>query len=183
MIRSLWLWCRGRVDGAGDGVSTFGYTAGTLGIPVAFLVATGVEATAVHLLVPWQWLRVALLVLTVASVAAAAGWLATRAVHPHLVTAQKLILRSGRATILSVDRGRIARALPSRRFQHTSPGIHHGRLYLPGPDGTVVDIDFDVPVPVDKLTATTQLESSLVTGVSLYVDAPRDLCARLSMRC
>ncbi|GAB2633666.1 hypothetical protein ABI214_14780 [Prescottella soli] len=175
MIRSLWLWCRGRVDGAGEGVSTFGYTAGTLAIPAAFLVASLVEAVALHLLVPWQWLRVVLLVLTAVSLVAMACWLAARAVHPHLVTAEKLTLRSGRDTVLSVDRSRIVRAVPTRRFEHTTPGIHDGRFYLPGPDGTVIDIDFDAPVGVEH-------ESRMVTGVSLHVDAPRDLCARLSMQ-
>ncbi|CAM2855324.1 DUF304 domain-containing protein [Prescottella defluvii] len=183
MIRSLWLWCRGRVNGTGDGVSTFGYTAGTLGMPVMFLGATVIETVAIHLLVPWLWLQVTLLVLTVVSVVAVAGLLADRAVHPHLVTAGELVLRSGRATILSVDRDRIIRAVPGRRFQHTAPGVHDGRLYLPGPDGTSVDIDFDVPVLVENSTAARKFDSTAVTGVSLHVDAPADLCARLSLRC
>ncbi|MDH6676781.1 hypothetical protein M2284_000979 [Rhodococcus sp. LBL1] len=175
MIRSLRLWCRGRVDGAGEGVSTFGYTAGTLAIPMAFLVASLVEAVAVHLLVPWAWLRATLLVITVISIVAGANWFAGRVVHPHLVTSDALTLRSGRDTVLSVDRSRIVRAVPTRRFEHTTSGIHGDRLYLPGPDGTVIDIDFDAPVGVEH-------ETRMVTGVSLHVDAPRDLCARLSMQ-
>lgn len=177
MIRSLWLWCRGRVDGAGEGVATFGYTAGTLGIPVAFLVASLVEAVAVHLLVPWQWLRIVLVVLTVVSIVVAAGWMAARAVHPHLLTSATLTLRSGRRTVLEVDRELIVRASPSRRFGHTDPGIHDGRLYLPGPDGTVIDIDFDTAVRVEHGNRARQ---QTVTGVSLHVDAPLDLCTRLS---
>ncbi|WP_430334758.1 hypothetical protein [Rhodococcus sp. ACT016] len=182
MIRSLWLWCRGRIDGAGEGVSTFGYTAGTLAVPVAFLVASIVEAVALHLLVPWQWLRVVLLVLTAASLVAGACWFAARAVHPHLVTAEKLTLRSGRDTILVVDRNRIVRAVPTRRFDHTTAGIHDDRFYLPGPDGTVIDIDFDAPVYVGNGARVGSPRPATVTGVSLHVDAPRDLCARLSMR-
>lgn len=182
MIRPLWLWCRGRVDGAGEGVSTFGYTAGTLAILAAFLVASLVEAVAVHLLVPWTWLRAALLVITVASVVAVANWFAARAVHPHLVTSDVLTLRSGRDTVLSVDRSRIVRAVPARRFEHTTPGIHDGRCYLPGPDGTVIDVDFDAPVRVEPGTRIGSSRPQAVTGVSLHVDAPRDLCARLSMR-
>ncbi len=181
MIRSLWLWCRGRVDGAGEGVSTFGYTAGTLAIPAAFLAASIVEAVAVHLLVPWAWLRVALLAITVASIVAVANWFAARVVHPHLVTSDELTLRSGRDTILTVDRSRIVRALPTRRFGHTTPGIHDSRFYLPGPDGTVIDIDFDTPVGVEH-SSLGSCGPRTVTGVSLHVDAPRDLCARLSMR-
>lgn len=178
MIRALWLWCRGRIDGAGEGVSTFGYTAGTAAVPVAFLVASVVEAVALHLLVPWQWLRVVLLVLTAVSFVAVACWFAARAVHPHLVTSEKLTLRSGRKTVLTIDRGHIVRAVATRRFEHTTPGIHDGRFYLPGPDGTVIDIDFDAPVRINRSGSAPQA----VTGVSLHVDAPRDLCARLSLR-
>jgi len=181
VIRSLWLWCRGRVDGAGEGVSTFGYTAGTLAVPVAFLVASIVEAVALHLLVPWHWVRVVLLVLTAVSLGAGACWFAARAVHPHLVTPEQLTLRSGRDTVLVVDRSRILRAVPARRFEHTTPGIHDDRFYLPGPDGTVIDIDFDAPVGVaDGARFGASRTLQLVTGVSLHVDAPRELCARLS---
>lgn len=177
MIRSLWLWCRGNIDGAGEGVSTFGYTAGTAAVPVAFLVASVVEAVALHLLVPWPWLRVVLLVLTAASVVAVACWSAARAVHPHLVTSEKLTLRSGRATVLTIDRGHIVRVVATRRFEHTTPGVHDGRFYLPGPDGTGIDIDFDAPVRINRPGS----DAEAVSGVSLHVDAPRDLCARLRM--
>lgn len=179
MSRALWLWCRGRVDGAGPGTTTFGYTAGTLAIPVAFVVAGIVEAVAVHLLVPWQWLRIVLLILTVASILATACWFAARAVHPHLVTSNSLTLRAGRRTVLELDRERIARAAPNRRFAHTEPGVHDGRLYLPGPDGTVLDIDFDEPIAVEGARAGAA-PSTPIVGVSLHVDSPHAFSARLN---
>lgn len=178
MIRSLWMWCRGRIDCAGEGVSTFGYTAGTLSIPVAFLVASLVEATAVHLLVPWAWLRAALLVSTGASIFAMACWIAARRVHPHLVASDTVTLRSGRAVVLRVERERIVRVIQARRFDHTSQGVHDDRLYLPGPDGTVIDIDFDAPIALEARSGRRSRPQA-VTGVSLHVDTPRELCAKL----
>ncbi|ORJ97521.1 hypothetical protein A6F55_21110 [Prescottella equi] len=150
-------------------------------MPVAFLVASIVEAAAVHLLVPWPWLRAVLLVATGASIIATACWFAARAVHPHLVTSDTLTLRSGRATVLCVDRERIVRVVQTRRFDHTTQSIHDGRLHLPGPDGTVIDIDFDSPIPVET-RGRGGIPQQEVTGASLHVDTPRDLCAELGRR-
>lgn len=57
VCRSAWLLVRGRRDGAVEGVLPVGYTRGTMGMPIAFVVVCVVETVAIHLLVPWPWLR------------------------------------------------------------------------------------------------------------------------------
>lgn len=65
--RSLWLWSRHRTDGQGPGVQAVGHAHGSLGVPLAFGVLTVVEAIAIHLLIPWAWLRTVILVASIYS--------------------------------------------------------------------------------------------------------------------
>ncbi|MGC0365792.1 hypothetical protein ABH922_003776 [Rhodococcus sp. 27YEA15] len=176
MIASVWLWSRGQVDDRGGSAIGFGYCAGTFVIPVAFVVASLIEALAVHLLVPWEWLRWVLLVATTLSIVLLVGTLATRVVHPHLVTERELILRSGSTVVATVDRSDIESVRMARRFDRTQKVVADDRLFLPGPDGTVLDIDFRRAVSVRVGAGGPKA----VVGVSLHVDDPRALLAELT---
>ncbi len=153
-----------------------------MSIPVAFVAASVIEAVAIHFLVPWQWLRVVLLVATVLSLIAIGGWLAGRVVHPHLVSARTVVFRSGTGIRVEVDRSRISRASMVRRFGETANVIVDDRLVLPGgPDGTVVDIDFDRPLSVTLPKRLSKgSRSTLIGGLRLHVDQPGEFCAALS---
>ncbi|MFG1781741.1 hypothetical protein ACGFIU_04835 [Rhodococcus oryzae] len=155
--------------------AAFGYSTGTVALPLAFMAAGLIEAVAIHLLVPWQWLRVTLLIATIGSLLAVVGWLAGRAVHPHLVTENELVLRSGSAVVATVDLAEIGAARLIRRFDRTDEEVRDGRLYLPGPDGTVVDIDFRSDVAI----TLRRDEPTVITGVSLHLDDPRAMVDRL----
>ncbi|SEK21823.1 hypothetical protein [Rhodococcus maanshanensis] len=175
MIASVWMWIRGEVDDRHGQAAGFGYTKGTFVLPFAFMVAGLIEAVAIHLLVPWQWLRVTLLIATVVSLAMVVGWLAGRVVHPHLITEDELVLRSGSAVLATVDLAVIGAARLVRRFDRTDEELRDGRLYLPGPDGTVLDIDFRGGIPITFRRG----EPTEITGVSLHVDDPQAMLARL----
>lgn len=181
MIRSLWLLSTGRRDGGSSDTATFGYAKGTMSIPVAFVAASVIEAVAIHFLVPWQWLRVVLLVATVLSLIAIGGWLAGRVVHPHLVSARTVVFRCGTGVRVEVDRSRISRVSMVRRFGETANAIVDDCLVLPGPDGTAVDVGFDRPVSVTLPKRLSKGSSStLIDGLRLHVDQPGEFCAALS---
>nr|WP_246044736.1 hypothetical protein [Rhodococcus oryzae] len=175
MIAAVRMWVRGQVDDRHGQAAAFGYSKGTAVLPLAFMVAGLIEAVAIHLLVPWQWLRVTLLVATVGSLIAVVGWLAGRAVHPHLVTETELVLRQGSAVVATVDLVEIGATRLIRRFDRTDEEVRDGRLYLPGPDGTVLDIDFRSGVPI----AFRRDEPTVIMGVSLHLDDPRAMLDRL----
>lgn len=78
-----------------DGAQSFGYSKGSLTFPTAIVVVSTIELGVVHLLVPWTWLRIVLLVLSVWGVLFIFGLFATRIVHPHIVTDESLQLRWG----------------------------------------------------------------------------------------
>ena len=152
-----------------------------MSIPAAFAAASVIEAVAIHFLVPWQWLRVVLLIATVLSLIAIGGWLAGRVVHPHLVSARTVVFRSGTGIRVEVDRSRISRASMVRRFGDTANAVVDERLVLPGPDGTVVDVEFDRPLPVSLPKGLSKGSSStMIGGLRLHVDQPREFCAALS---
>ncbi len=181
MIRSLWLLARGRVDGGSSDTATFGYSRGTMSIPVAFAAASVIEAVAIHFLVPWPWLRVVLLIATVLSLIAIGGWLAGRVVRPHLVSPRTAVFRSGAGIRVEVDRSRISRVSMVRRFGETANAIVDDCLVLPGPDGTVVDVGFDRPVSVTLPKRLSKGSgSTLIDGLRLHVDQPGEFCAALS---
>ena len=180
MIRSLWLLSTGRRDGGSSDTATFGYAKGTMSIPVAFVAASVIEAVAIHFLVPWQWLRVVLLVATVLSLIAIGGWLAGRVVHPHLVSARTVVFRCGTGVRVEVDRSRISRVSMVRRFGETANAIVDDCLVLPGPDGTAVDVGFDRPVSVTLPKRLSKATPTTIGGLRLHVDQPGEFCAALS---
>jgi hypothetical protein len=180
VIRSLWLLSTGRRDGGSSDTATFGYAKGTMSIPVAFVAASVIEAVAIHFLVPWQWLRVMLLVATVLSLIAIGGWLAGRVVHPHLVSARTVVFRCGTGVRVEVDRSRISRVSMVRRFGETANAIVDDCLVLPGPDGTAVDVGFDRPVSVTLPKRLSKATPTTIGGLRLHVDQPGEFCAALS---
>lgn len=143
--RSLWLWARRRVDGQGPGVHAVGYARGSLGVPLSFGVLTVVEAIAIHLVIPWAWLRTVVLVASVYSLVHVLGFVASRIVHPHLLISSQLTLRSGAHTVATLDRDALTRVIRSRRHQPTVPTETGGQLYLPSQDGTNIDLHLTAP--------------------------------------
>ena len=116
-----------------------------MSIPVAFVAASVIEAVAIHFLVPWQWLRVVLLVATVLSLIAIGGWLAGRVVHPHLVSARTVVFVPQRAFESRwTDHGFRGRAWsedsvrPQTRLSTTA-------WFYRGPTALSVDVGFDRP--------------------------------------
>jgi len=82
--RSLLLLLTGRRDGRRPGVTTGGYHLAATGLFVLLLVASAVEVPALHLIVPWPPVRLALLVLGVWGVAFTAGLWASYVARPYL---------------------------------------------------------------------------------------------------
>ncbi|MBM4569207.1 hypothetical protein GS489_01470 [Rhodococcus hoagii] len=170
---ALWRWAIGRTVGAGPGVTIIGYTRGTLGVPAAFAMASIVEISVVHLLVPWTWLRWTLLALSVYALVQLAGWFADRIVHPHLITDESITIRSGHQVVARIDRDIVRQCLSHNRFQPTTTGLDGDVLSLPGPDGTNTDIVLDEPAKVLLPTFFDhRRRPALVRRIAIYVDDP-----------
>jgi hypothetical protein len=155
------------------GATPFGYTRGTMGVPVAIGVASLVEVVVVHLLVPWQWLRMILLVLSIWGVLILAGYFASRVVHPHLVIDDRLHLRWGRMTVLTTPLANVSSVSRRANHAHTQPHVDGDRMILTQFQSTNVVVRFVDPVSADAPVSTKERPADVqVTEVQLYVDDP-----------
>lgn len=174
-IASLARWVTRQPD-VPAGAVAIGYSRGTLGIPIALAIAASIELVAVHLLVPWPTVRLALDLLGLYGLVIVLGWLAGRIVRPHLLDGDELILRSGPHVCARVPLTAVAGVQRERRLSPTDAGIADeadggGSLALPGPDGTNLGIHLARPVtasvPGYPWSATEPRE---VSGLRLQVD-------------
>lgn len=176
-LASLGRWIARRPD-VPDGAVALGYSRGTLGIPVAMAIAASIELVAVHLLVPWPTVRLVLDLLGVYGLVMLLGWLASRIVRPHLLTADELVLRSGPHICARVPLTAVAAVRRDRRLSPTAAEIvtetgGETALALPGPDGTSVSIRLNQPVLASiPGYPWSRPQSFEVTELRLHVDNP-----------
>lgn len=181
--RSIWLWMRGRDADTEPGATVFRSTNGTLALPIAFGVATLVEVVALHFLIPWQWLRIALAAVSMWSLVAALGYLAKHRVHPHYLTASSLVLRQSGEVVATIPRSDIASVVPVRRFAETSARIAGSTLHLPNLDGTNIDARLTQTVAARIPTVFGRAaDPASIDRICLYVDDPGAMERELKTR-
>lgn len=181
-IRSMWGLClviagRKRVPAR---ATPFGYTKGTLVMPAVLLVLCMGELLVVHLVVPWQWLRLVLLVLTVWGTLFILGFFASRAVNPHFISAGALHLRWGHKKVLTTPLTNILSAQRHTNHTHVQPFAQGERMVLTQFRGANVRLRLEEPVeahpPLSKKDAIAGFKAS---EVQLYVDDPDALLTAL----
>src|SRR5699024_6241030 len=156
-----------------EGSVPFGYTRGMMTLPVALAVVSLVEVLVVRLLVPWLWLRILLLLLSVWGMLFLFGLLATRVVHPHFVGGDVLPMLWCRTTVLPSPRRAVAAALRRRQHTDSHPRAEDGLLVLSQWPSTDVRLHFTDPVrAAPSGGAREPLTESRASEVSLNVDEP-----------
>lgn len=130
--------------------SAFGYVKGTLTVPVAFAIVSLIELIVVHLLVPWQWLRILLLVGTVYGLFLLIGVFAARADNPHRVTSDSVVLNWGLDQVLDVPREAIRHVAIVSEHARTATEISGQTLVLAFMNSANVRIDLTAPRQVEK---------------------------------
>ncbi|UNX55071.1 hypothetical protein MF406_01940 [Georgenia sp. TF02-10] len=168
-LRALWLLLRGRTAAEGPADVPIPYAAGRGAIYLMVVAVCLIELLAVHLMVPWHrfgewsWLRWLALALSAYAAGWVLAWWAAQRTHPHLLTADALVLRNGVIVALRVPLARVALVAPRRRGQGAD-----GRLMLGGPGGgTNLDIELTGSVTWRSLTGRRERQ---VSAVSLEVD-------------
>lgn len=177
--RALWLWAHGRRDVPPDGLALTAHR-GTLALPAAFAIATLIELAALHLLVPWLWLQVTTAVVSVWSLLMLAGLVATGHTRPHYLTSTHLVLRHTGQQVAVIERDNIATLTRRRRYAPTSAAAADGRLTLPTPDGTCIDMTLRAPIPA-RLPALLPRSRTIqtVSRVSVHLDEPERILAAI----
>lgn len=155
------------------GARAFGYTKGSMTLPLVLVGVSLVEMVIVHILVPWMWLRILLLVLTAWGILYILGFFAARVIHPHYVAEGAVHLRWGSRRVLSAPVAGILSIAQHRNHAHTQPALDGDRLILTHLQGTNVLIRVAEPVPAAPPIAKKHVPAgSRVSEVELYVDEP-----------
>lgn len=164
-----------------EGSVPFGYTRGMMTLPVALAVVSLVEVLVVHLLVPWLWLRILLLLLSVWGMLFLFGLLATRVVHPHFVGGDVLHIRWGRTTVLTAPLSAVAAAVRHAHHTDSHPRAEDGLLVLSQFQSTNVRLRFTDPVPARPPVAAKDHPTEFrASEVLLHVDEPERFLRLLS---
>lgn len=185
LLASFARWVTGRHDVPRESTA-IGYSRGTSGIPLALAAACAIEIVAIHLIVPWPGVRMALDLLGVYGLVCVLSLCAARVVRPHLAHGDRLELRQGSHRCGAVPAEAIATVRRDRQVSLTETGIRtvdRGRadgvtgdvpeLVLSGPDGTGVTIELHRPVPLSVPDWPWRRPTPRpVSRIRLHVDDP-----------
>jgi hypothetical protein len=134
--RSLFLLVTRRVAGAGPGVQSFTYARQVSPILLAFVFVSAVELPVVHLLIPWDLVRLVVLVLSVWGLLWMIGMWASLRVFPHQVDDAELRIRYGARTEVRVPWQAVESVRARRGRVDAQQQVH----VEPGDDGAVVSL-------------------------------------------
>lgn len=176
--RSLILLVARRVPGQRPGVQLFSYVRAVAPIMGAFIFVSALELPVVHLLLPWETVRLIADVLSIWGLLWMVGFLASMKVFPHLVDAQGLRVRYGTSTDIHIPWDAIASVTSRRGSMPSGRTVQVER----SADGTVVSVavlkQTKVAVVLREPT-TVELPEGMeeITELRFYADDPRALVA------
>lgn len=176
---SLARWVARRPD-VPVGAIGFGYARGSLATPLILGILCVGEIAILHLILPWPLVRLAADLLGVYALLSVLGLSASRVVRPHLIGDEALQLRQGVHVCgrIRLDMIRDARNVASMQ---TKPVVDDGRLELPGPTGSNVELTLNDAVDVCLPTWPWAPRARRpVTSIRLQLDEPDTLIGALS---
>jgi hypothetical protein len=183
LYRSLARWLARR-PAVPDGAVAIGYAQASTPVMWLWIFASAAELPLVHVLVPWEGIRLALLVVGVWGLAWMVGLLASMHVHPHLLTAEALRVRNGPRHDIAVPWSAVRSARVHDRDLPSSLWTLQPRETAAGTDLQVgmsgrVNVELHLVGPTTVLTEKGPLE---VTQVCLWADDPRAVVRAVNER-
>jgi hypothetical protein len=171
--RSLGRWLLRRPDVV-TGDTPFAYHGPVLAPMIVLTALSVLEIVAVDLLLPWQWLRPAMLVLGIWGAVFMAGMLAGLLVHPHAVGPEGLRIRSGPGLDVRVPWDAVTSV---RRVRRSRDGrtvqLDGATLHVVVSGQTTVEVDLRRPVAVTLPGART----AEITALRFHADDAAGLVA------
>lgn len=172
-LMSLIILLRGRRNGVHPGVQGFSYAKGSMSVPIVMTVLTVLETALIHLLVPWAWARIVLLVAAIYALVLVLGVLASRVVNPHLVGGERLVLKWGHKIALDTPLSNIETIAAMSNHTFTQPAAEDDRMVLTSLTSTNVRITLTDPVQALPPVSKRHLPSDFAAReVLLYVADP-----------
>jgi hypothetical protein len=180
--RSLFRWVSRRPDVPSDAVA-FAYIGAVALLLWVFIAVSAIELVVLHLLLPWETIRVIADVLSLWGLAWMFGFMASFNVHPHLVSASGLRVRHGAGTDFTVGWEAIATIGVRERSREKSRAVQLDR----DEKGTALNVviasrtNVNLTLRHPLVVALPKGEES-VTAVRLYADDARGLVSRVRGR-
>lgn len=139
--KSLILLLLRRVPGRGPDVREFGYAKEQAPIIGAFIFVSLIELVVVHLLLPWETVRLIVDILSLWGLLWMVGLLAGVLVHPHLVGPDGLRIRERWATDIAIPWSAVADVRARRGGREAEDGV----LTVPVLNRTKVEVTLREP--------------------------------------
>lgn len=176
---SLYRWMFRRPVASEAGAEAFGYATVLTPVLLVFIAVSAIEVPILHLLLPWETVRLTADLLGVWGLIWMFGLLAGLRVHPHVVSDSGLLIRYGITVDIAVPWDAVAairtrgRDLPGRtvQFDRTGPGVVLGVGVM---KQTNIDIVFDRAIPVPLSGGNRES----ITELRCYADDPDAFVAR-----
>lgn len=153
-------------------------TQGTLPIPIAIAIVTVLEVAALHIIIPWRPVSIALTLASVYSLILFFGYLAERRQHPHYLTATSLVLRNGAHTIATVPLDNIDAVTLIQDGSVTYPAVEGKIARIATMEGCSISVSLRSPQLL-ALTARHRASEYAVSEIRFAADDARETCARL----
>ncbi|MGH1564224.1 hypothetical protein [Mumia sp. DW29H23] len=181
---SLARWLVRRPDRGGPGATPYGYARMVTPMMGLWIFASAAEVPLIHVLVPWEGIRLTLLVLGVWGLVWMIGFLASLHVYPHLVTDEGIRIRNSALVDLVVPWDVVATA---GMHDHDFPSTIRTLQVVESDEGVeaAVTVSGRVNVTLElraPFALATREGERLVDRISLWVDEPRDLVSRVRRR-
>ncbi|WP_018348695.1 hypothetical protein [Longispora albida] len=176
MWRSLYRWwIVRRPYGTEHGGEPFSYATALTPIMWAFIGVSAAEIPAVHLLLPWQGVRVAMLIIGVYGLTWMIGLLASLKTHPHIVDGEGMRLRYGGSVDITIPWTAVEKIGTRMRSVEKSRSVQLDgeRLDLVISSQTNVDVTLREPVEVRLPKGP-----AVITELRFYADDNSALVAR-----
>jgi len=179
LYRSLFRWVTRRPDVAGD-VEAFGYAQLVTPVMWLWIFASAVEVPLVHVLIPWDTVRIIALALSVWGLLWMVGLLASLNVYPHLFSPTALRVRHGSSVDIALPWHAIATITAERRELPSSARTLQPRETERGTDLAVaVSGQVNVHAVLRRPTSVPTPKGDMVIAeLSFLVDEPRDFVRR-----
>lgn len=180
LYRSLFRWVTRRADRGGPADVAFPYARMVTPVMWLWIFASAAEIPLVHVLVPWDGIRLALLVTGVWGVVWMIGLLASLWVYPHLLSPDRLVVRGGASHRIELPWDRIASFRVGLEDLESSVWTLQP---VATPDGTDLNVGSGAQVNIHaRLVAPTVVATAKgpmeIVELSFYADEPRDLVAQ-----
>ena len=177
LYRSLFRWVTRRPYVPTGGVA-FRYVGAVALLLWVFIGVSAVELFVVHVLLPWETVRLVADVVGIWGLIWMLGLAASYKVHPHVITESGLLIRQGHGVEITVPWEAVASVGMRERSRDTSKALQVDRseqaVVLNVVMGSMTDVDVRLKRPL--LVPVRGAEES-VTEIRLYADDPRALVA------